>query len=193
MKIIGVMGNSGSGKGEVCKILSECDCFIIDCDKIAHEIIKKGNPAYDEIISFFGEEVLCVNMEIDRSRLGSIVFSDYEKLEVLKKITHKYILQKIDCYINENKSYKYLVLDAPLLIEANLHEKSDEVWLVHCERKINIDRIMNRDKISEEQAIKRLNSQMSFDNQKKYADFLIENNGDLATLTQQVKGRLQCI
>jgi len=194
MKIIGVTGNSGSGKSTICEIMLQNGCFIIDCDRIAHDVLKLNGSAYQETVLFFGKEILYNDSkEIDRNKLGKIVFSDAEKLRMLTEITHKYILKQIDYYIEKNKNYKIIVLDAPLLIEANLHKKSDEVWLVYANRQVSIERIMKRDKISRELAIKRLDAQMNFEEQKKYATFTIENTGDIVSLKKIIKRRIQCI
>lgn len=176
--IIGLTGGSGCGKTTVANILKELGGYIIDADKLAHKIIKKGKKAYYEIIDAFGEEILTKEKNIDRKALGGIVFSEKEKLELLNFITHKYILEEIyneiDFAKNQEK-YKYIVLDAPLLIETNLHKIVDTVWIVYADKKERIKRLIKRDNISKEIIEKRINMQTPFEKNKPFSDFIIYN------------------
>ena len=123
MKVIGLTGGTGSGKSVVSAFLKQNGAYIIDADEIAHDIIAKGKPAYEEITSYFGGAILDENRNILRKKLGSIVFTNKEKLDFLNHCTHKYITQEIDRQIAEKKYQKEhccIVLDAPLLLEAKL-------------------------------------------------------------------------
>ncbi|MDE6182368.1 MAG: dephospho-CoA kinase [Eubacteriales bacterium] len=182
--IIGLTGGSGCGKTTVANILKEIGGYIIDADKIAHNIIQKGEKAYYEIINAFGEKILTNEKNIDRKILGNIVFSEKEKLNILNSITHKYILEEIHNEINfakKQKKYKYIVLDAPLLIETNLHKIVDTVWIVYADEKERINRLIKRDNISKEMIEKRIAIQTPFEKNKPFADFIIYNkeNTDL--------------
>lgn len=176
--IIGLTGGSGCGKTTVANILKELGGYIIDADKFAHKIIKKGERAYYEIIEAFGTEILTNEKNIDRKALGNIVFSEKEKLELLNFITHKYILKEIYNEIDfakNQKKYKYIVLDAPLLIETNLHKIVDTVWIVYADREDRIKRLIKRDNVSKEIIEKRINMQTPFEKNKDFADFIIYN------------------
>lgn len=189
MIIIGLTGNTGSGKSIVAKCLQQHNMFVIDSDKIAHEIIKKGKPAYDEVIELFGAIVLDNNGEINRKKLGSIVFTDKIKLEQLTRCTHRHIVLEIKQIIKNNQSndqIKGLVIDAPLLIEAGLDKIVDEVWVVYSDSTIRAGRIMKRDNITYEQAINRMNSQMSWNELSRYADVILYNNSTIDEVVQQV-------
>ena len=191
--IIGLTGGTGCGKTTVCSILKKYDAYIIDADKIAHSIIKNGTKAYFEIINYFGKDILNSDIQIDRKKLGEIVFNNKEKLDYLNRITHKYIIEEIINNINilkEKEEYKYIVIDAPLLIETNLHKIVDTVWIVHCSLKTRIKRLKNRDNLSEEILVKRIESQTPFEQNKKFADFIILNE-DGTDLEQLIKQRLQ--
>lgn len=180
--IIGLTGGSGCGKTTVANILKELGGYIIDADKIAHEVIKKGQKAYYEIIDFFGKNILTKEKDIDRKALGSIVFSNEEKLKALNSITHKYILKEIKYQIDSMKKegvYKYIVLDAPLLIETNLHKIVDTVWVVYAEKEDRIKRLLKRDNLPREIIIKRIESQTDFEKIKPFADFIIYNKDNL--------------
>lgn len=191
--VIGLTGGTGCGKTTVCSILKTYNAYIIDADKIAHNIIKNGTKAYFEIVEYFGKDILNEENEINRKKLGEIVFSDKTKLDYLNNITHKYIVEEIIDNINilkQKPEYKYIVIDAPLLIETNLHKVVDTVWIVHCSLQTRIKRLKNRDNLSEELLMKRINNQTPFEKNKKFADFIILNEDD-TNLEQIIKQKLQ--
>lgn len=190
VRIIGLTGGIASGKTTTSNILKELGGVIIDADKIARTIVEKGRPALKEIKRVFGEEILLESGELDRKKLGKIVFRDKNLLEKLNKITHPYIIENI---INEINWYKktcngcVIILDAPLLIEQNLIYLVDEVWLVLVPENIQIDRLLERESISIEDAKRRIDAQMSIEDKKKYADKIIDNSGNLSYLKAQVE------
>ncbi|MCI8804667.1 MAG: dephospho-CoA kinase [Clostridiales bacterium] len=183
MKIIGLTGKSGSGKSSVCSILSEHGGYIIDSDKIAHKNMRKGSVAYNAIKDAFGDEILFDSGEIDRKKLGKKVFSDPEKLKILNEISLKHILEKISEEIDDISKktdiYKFIVIDAPLLIETGLNYISDEVWVILADENILLDRIIKRDKIDFEYAKNRLKNQRPQKELTAFADVVIEN-GDIS-------------
>lgn len=180
MKIIGLTGSSGSGKSAVSRIFEKNGGYVIDADRIAHENIKKGNPAYNELKLSFGNDILFSNEEIDRKKLGELVFSDKEKLKLLNEISFKYIFEKIsekmDYIIKNPGDYRFIVIDAPLLIETGLNSISSEVWLICADEKIRLERIIKRDNIDISYAAKRLNNQTPQKELIPFADIIIENN-----------------
>lgn len=188
--IIGLTGSTGSGKTTISNIFKSLNSYIINADYIAHYIIKKGEKAYFEIIENFGDEILKNNGEIDRKKLGQIVFNDNDKIIILNNITHKYIIKEIEDkikYAIDKNTFKYIVLDAPLLIETNLHKMVDKVWIVTASEKTRLERLKKRDKISEDILIKRIKSQTSFEKNKHFADFIIfnEENTNLEKIIKQ--------
>ncbi|OPJ55513.1 dephospho-CoA kinase [Alkalithermobacter paradoxus] len=188
MKIIGLTGSIGSGKSTVSDILIKKGFKIVDADKISRKILDKNSVAFIEVVEHFGEEILQDDGNIDRKKLGSIVFSDDEKLKKLNSITHPKIEQNIKSEIEnyKNKGVDIVFLDAPLLIEANLTGMVDLVLLIICSYEVQIQRIINRDNITKEEAIKRINSQMSVEDKKKYADYIIDNSYTLDKLNSDV-------
>lgn len=182
MKIIGITGGSGTGKSTVAKYLAEMGGYVIDADKIARLVIKKDESAYNETVEHFGSEILSVDGEIDRKKLGNIVFNDQNSLETLNAITHKYILNYINkeiSRITENPdTFQFIVIDAPLLIQTGLNMICDSVWVVDSDYGVRVQRVMNRDNISENDTKARFSSQMDFEEARLYADVVIKNNFD---------------
>lgn len=190
MKIIGLTGGTGSGKGFVSELLKKRHAFVMDTDKTAHEIILKGRPAYDELVDYFGTGILGEDGEIVRRRLGDIVFSDREKLAVLNACTHKYIKMEIMKTIEEisqqTDKYTAIVLDAPMLAEAGLTDICDDIWVVYADSEVRVRRIMERDAITEEQARNRIASQRSWEEYKELGAVIIDNSSDEENLENQL-------
>jgi len=177
--VIGVTGNIGSGKTTVSRILEKYGAYVINADKIAKEVLLKGGPGYKDTLEFFGEGILQENGEIDRKKLGDIVFSDKEKLIVLNGTTHKHVLRKIDEEINkirQEKSHRIVCLDVPLLFESGLDEVCDVTWVVDAAEEVKLRRVMERDKMDLEAARARLKSQTPSDVIRQKADRVIDND-----------------
>ncbi len=190
MKIIGLTGGTGSGKSVVCTYLKENGAYVIDADQIAHDIIKKGMPAYEEIVNYFGESILDENRNILRKKLGSIVFVNEEKRGFLNRCTHKYIIQEIDRQIEQERQKAestVIVLDAPLLIEANLQSRCDEVWVVFAQEEVRAKRVMQRDSITYQEAKNRIGCQKNWEAYEQYADLILDNSKDLQHLKKQLE------
>lgn len=186
MKIIGITGGTGSGKGYISKYLQSLGAYHLDADAVGHEIIKKGQLAFDEIVDYFGTVILGDDGEIVRKSLGTIVFSDAEKLKILNQCTHKYIQQYI---INEiasikrgDKQYPVFLIDAPLLLEGGLVDLCDAIFVVFAPEEIRLERIMKRDDITLEIAKNRIASQKSWSEYEALATDIIQNLGDEALL-----------
>ncbi|HHY24805.1 MAG TPA: dephospho-CoA kinase [Clostridiaceae bacterium] len=188
MKVIGVTGGIGSGKSTIAKILCDLGASIIDADKIAREITVKGQLIMEEIVGYFGTSVLDEEGELDRKKLSEIVFADSKKLEVLNCITHKYIADKIKDELNklEEAKAKIVVLDAPLPVENGFLDVVDESWVVVANRDIRIKRIMERSKISSEEALARIKMQKSDEEYLKIADEVINNDGSVEELEKSI-------
>lgn len=186
MKVIGLTGNSGCGKGAVASVMAEQGALILDCDKIAHENMMSWGAAYSDTVSAFGKDILKADGEIDRKALGSVVFNDRDKLELLNTVTHKYITEEVKRKIGLNKDKKCIVIDAPLLIESGLDKICDSIWAVYAPVETRIKRVMSRDNIDRESVILRFKNQMKFEDIAKIADVVINNDGDLEELREKV-------
>ncbi len=189
MKVIGLTGGTGSGKSVVSKSLQAAGSIIVDADKIAHDIILKGEPAYQEIIEYYGTGILDAEGNIIRKKLGEIVFNDKEKLAFLNQCTHKYISAEVKRQIAAAKdegTATAIIVDAPLLLEAGLETVCDLVWVVYAEPEVRARRVMARDGITYELAKARIANQKSWEEYQTAADTVIDNSRDLAHLEGQL-------
>ena len=176
MKIIGVTGATGAGKSVLCAELKKRGAEIIDADKIARENSLRGGAAFDEIVAAFGHEILDASGEINRKALAAIVFADKERLELLNKITHKYVYAEIEKRLSECKAGT-AVLDVPLLFEKGSPLKCDFTVAVTAKPEIREKRIMERDKICREAARARMKNQMPDKEYSEKADVTVDNSG----------------
>ncbi|MCL2708239.1 MAG: dephospho-CoA kinase [Defluviitaleaceae bacterium] len=188
--VIGLTGGSGCGKTLVSKMLGGFGGYVIDADDLSHRAILNGEPAYGEIVAQFGDEILNAQGEIDRKKLGEIVFKDKVKLRLIEGIIHPKVLDETKRAIKTAETegvYGFAVIDAPMLVEAGAHIFCQSVWMVVAERESRIERIVLRDKISREAAVERILSKnddgasLSF-----YIDTFINNDADKTKLLEKV-------
>lgn len=190
VRIIGLTGGIASGKTTISNILKELGAIIIDADKIARKVVEKSSPALKDIEENFGRDVLFKNGKLDRKKLGNIVFNDTGSLKKLNEIIHPYIVEKIIDEINHYKetyNNRVIILDAALLIELNLMDLVEEVWLIVVPEEMQLGRLVERDNISANQAQKRIDAQIPLEDKKKYADLIIDNSKDLTYLQAQIE------
>ena len=190
VRVIGLTGGIASGKTTISNILKELGAIIIDADKIARKVVEKSSPALKDIEENFGRDVLFKNGRLDRKKLGNIVFNDTGSLKKLNEIIHPYIVEKIIDEINHyKKTYnnRVIILDAALLIELNLTDLVEEVWLIVVPEEMQLGRLVERDNISADQAQKRIDAQIPLEDKKKYADLIIDNSKDLTYLQAQIE------
>jgi dephospho-CoA kinase len=159
--VIGLTGGSGTGKSTVANALKRCGATVIDCDGIAHQNMKRGGVAYDEIVTEFGEEILLPTGEIDRKALGNIVFNDTDSLARLNKITHKHIIDSVKESIARGEGI--VVIDAPLLRQVGLDKLCDKVWITEAPYETRLERIIERDGVTRQAAQARLKNQAELD------------------------------
>jgi dephospho-CoA kinase len=189
MIVIGLTGGMGTGKSEVSRILRELGAVVVDADKIGHEAYMPHTEAWQDVVNVFGREVLKPSGEIDRKRLGTIVFNDPSGLKKLNAIMHPRMYRMLEERIRElrEQGVKAAVLEAAVLIEANWTPLVNQVWVVTSIEDEVVKRIQRRDDLSEEAIRTRLHSQLSEAQRSKYADVIIENTGDLAALRSKVE------
>lgn len=189
MKVIGLTGGIASGKSTVSNYLRELGAVILDADVIAREVVKPGEIAWQEIVQYFGSEILTPERELDRIKLGQIVFNNPEARRKLNQITHPRVKEEISkrlSFMAVQSPDAIAVVDAPLLIEAGLTNMVDEVWLVMVDEKTQVLRLIIRDKCTEEEACRRIASQMPLKEKLERADKVIDNNGTIENTLRQV-------
>ena len=180
MQIIGLTGGISSGKSTVLKTLKSLGAMVIEVDKTAHNVMEPGQPAWKEIVEYFGESILKGDRRIDRGVLGAIVFNQPEYLKKLNQITHPRVKENLQARLNEiqeMKTHEVIVLEVPLLYESGMDKMCDRVWVVWVDHETQISRLMDRDGISRVEAEKRIASQMNLDEKAKRADLIIDNTG----------------
>ena len=184
MKIIGITGNSGSGKSTISKLISKnYEAKIIDADKIAKEMTKNNGEYLQAIRQAFGNDVI-KNNELDRKKLADIVFLNRAEKEKLDGLTFEYVVEEIkkELEANQNLDYQYIILDVPLLFESKLDKLCDYTIGVIAPKTEKIKRICKRDKLSKEKALQRLNSQPNDEFFTKNCNTVINNENKEETI-----------
>lgn len=189
MEIIGLTGGIASGKSTASTILRTFGATIIDADCLARKVVEKDQLALVELTTTFGKEILKNNGELNRKRLGEIVFSDKEKLKILNRILHPKInALAISLFEYERRMGKdKIIYDSPLLVEENLIDMVDKVWLIYLDKKSQLKRLMERNNFSKEEALSRINSQMPMVDKLKFADIIIDNGGSIGDLEKKLR------
>lgn len=188
MKVIGVTGGIGSGKSTVVRILAELGASVVDADKVGHELYQPGAPVWHEVVAAFGQDILKPNGEIDRAKLGAIVFNDPEALRRLNAIMHPKIFERCRQIFSDwlKDGVQVAVLEAAVLLEAGWTPLVDEIWVTVASEAVVIERLKQAKGFSPEASRARLRSQLPVEQKIKAAQVVIHNNGDLSELRQQV-------
>ena len=187
MLVLGLTGNIGCGNSSVSTIFMENNIKVVDADIVARQIFDDKN-LLNEVFSTFGESIKNQDGSLNRRALGNIVFNDDEKLILLNNLTHPKIKQKILSKVEEykNQGEKIVVIDAALLIEDDYIPYIQKLILITCRKEIQINRIIARDNCTKEEAISRINSQMSQEEKVKFADYIIDNSNSFEELQKKV-------
>ena len=179
-KLIGLTGKTGSGKSIATKIFGELGVFCVDCDKIAHEVLF-DRVVKEELVKNFSDAILDCDGNINRKALGEIVFADSEKLTILNGIVHSEILKR--CFdLCENSGSEICLIDGSELESSGADKKCDIMVVITADDDMRLRRIMERDGIDRESALKRMNSQKDYSKEA----VVIENNGDEASLREKI-------
>ncbi|HDK7511509.1 TPA: dephospho-CoA kinase [Staphylococcus aureus] len=191
-KVIGLTGGIASGKSTVSELLSVFGFKVVDADKAAREAVKKGSKGLAQVREVFGDEAIDENGEMNRRYMGDLVFNHPEKRLELNAIIHPIVRD-----IMEEEKQEYLkqgynvIMDIPLLFENELENTVDEVWVVYTSESIQMDRLMQRNNLSLEDAKARVYSQISIDKKSRMADHVIDNLGDNLELKQNLERLLE--
>ena len=189
MKVIGLTGGIGSGKSTVSQFLAELGAVIIDADKVGHEAFKPDTKLWREVVAAFGKQILTPNGDIDRKKLGEIVFGNSESLSRLNQIMHPRIYDMVKAQIKDyrRQGMGVVVLEAPLLVEAGWASLVDEVWVTVASEPTVLSRIKERTGLSEPEALARIQSQLSSAERVRHADVVINTDCDLDELRARVE------
>lgn len=184
--IVGLTGNIGTGKSTVARMLADLGATVIDADKVAHEVMRAGTSAHAAVVEKFGPGVLTPAGEIDRKRLGALVFADSMALARLEAIVHPATIREIQRRI-ENTTAGVVVVEAIKLIEAGMADAYDSVWVTICQREQQIQRIVNERGLSWAEAEQRVRAQPPQEEKIARADVVIDNSRSLS----QTRGQVQ--
>ena len=183
---VGLTGGIGSGKSEVSARLSGHGAVVIDADRIAREVVEPGTPGLAAVVAEFGEDVLLPSGELDRPKVGSIVFADADRLAALNAIVHPLVGERMQELMDAAPADAVVVYDVPLLVENGLRGEYDAVVVVDAPEQAQLDRLTSRRGMTEADARARMANQASRAERRAVADHLIDNSGDLEKLYAQV-------
>jgi len=186
----GLTGGIASGKSTVARFLEALGAKVLDADRIGHELLQPSSPIHDQVILHFGQEILKPGGEIDRGRLGSIVFADPQKLSELTSITHPSLIARIEERAKEWRSRDpraVIVVDAALIYEAGLADRFAGVVVAWCTPEQQIQRLLAKTGVSREEALRRVAAQIPPEEKRRRADYVIDCSGSLEETRAQVE------
>jgi len=195
VKLVGLTGGIASGKSTVAKILEGLGAAIIDADVLSREVVEPDQDAWKDIVASFGAEIVQADRTLDRTKLRTIIFDNPEARKKLESIIHPRVRALAEKRISERAAagYAVIVYEVPLLFEGNLHEWLRPVILVACDVGTQRSRLQKRDRLQAAEAQKHIDAQMSLEQKRRLADYVIENNGSLEDLERQVRAVLEKI
>ena len=190
MKVIGLTGGIGSGKSTVARFLAELGAVIIDADKVGHEALTPGSEAHQQVVAAFGGEIIAADGNIDRARLGRIVFDNPEALAKLNRIMHPPMYNIVEAQLEEyrRQGVEVVAIDAPLLLEAGWDSLVDEIWVTVAAESTVLRRIKERAGLSEQEIMARISSQLPAKERTKHASKTIDTDCSLDQLKAKVRG-----
>ena len=180
MIVAGLTGGIASGKSTVSAFFEAAGAVIVDADKIAREVVQKGKSAWKDIVAAFGESVLLPDGEIDRAYLGHIIFNHPDQKEILNQIVHPEVFLETAARLKQIESTIFdavVILDVPLLIESGMDKDLQEIIVVYVPENVQLQRLMKRDRLTEEQSLARIHAQMPIEEKKRRASLVIDNSG----------------
>ena len=185
---VGLTGSIGVGKSFVASVFEELGCHVLDADQTAREVVMPGTPGLKALTEAFGGEMLNTDGTLDRKRLGARIFTDRGERERLNHILHPFIIARQDEIMRDWEAEDpngVGIIDAALMIESGGYRRFDKLIVVHCRPEVQLERLMLRDKLSRDEALRRVNSQMPQEEKQKFADYLIDtSDGFELTRTQ---------
>lgn len=196
---VGLTGSIAVGKSFVCECLRDLGAHVLDADTTAREVVARGMPGLRAIADAFGDDVIREDGELDREKMASIVFADNEKRAVLNAIVHPLVFEAQAAWLGsiaDMEPDSIAVIDAALMIESGNYRNFEKIIVVWCEPEIQLRRLMERNTLTQEAALRRISAQMPQDEKKRYADYLIDTSGGFDStrrLTAEVFGQLRLL
>ncbi|MGX4686123.1 dephospho-CoA kinase [Vagococcus sp. JNUCC 83] len=191
--LLGLTGGIASGKSTISDYFKAKNIPVIDADLVAREVVEPGTKGLEQIVQDFGQSILLADGTLNRKKLGSMIFEDSKKRERLNAILSGAIRQNILDKISELKKLQrpLIVLDIPLLYEGGYQELVNSVMVCYVPKEIQLSRLMKRDKLTKQEAMKRIDSQMTLEEKNKLADVVIDNSGRIDDTLKQVQTWLE--
>lgn len=188
-RVIGLTGGIGTGKSTISQYLAGLGAVVIDADEVGHEVFQPGTEGWNDVVATFGKGILTTTGEIDRKKLGTLVFSNPEALSKLNRIVHPRAYDLVKSRLEEcrRQGVKVVVVEVILLIEAKWTDLADEVWVVVASEDNVVKRLKQQRGMSEKEILARIRSQLSTEERVKHADVVINNNGDIDEMKAKVK------
>lgn len=186
----GLTGGIATGKSFILSVLRELGCEVTDADRVAHEVMEPGRPAFDEIVAHFGPGVIGADGRLDRARIGEIVFADPAERERLNSIVHPRVYEAQSVWfaeIEKRNPDAIAVVDAALMIETGSFRRFDKLIVAWCRPELQLQRLMERNSLTEEQARARIGAQMPSSEKLKYADYAIDTSNGFEDTRRQVE------
>lgn len=188
---IGLTGSIAVGKSYVCEVLRELGVFVLDADQTARKVVEPNTVGWQKIVDNFGKEALQSDNTLDRVKLSSIIFSDEAKRQLMNSIVHPLVFEAQNDWLVEREIENpngIAVIDAALMIESGGYKRFEKLIVVWCKPEIQLERLMLRNNLSHDEALKRINAQMPQEEKKRFADYLIDtSDGFDATKLQTIE------
>ena len=184
--LIGLTGNIATGKSTVARMLADLGATVVDADKVAHEVMRAGTLVHAAVVETFGPEIVGPDGEIDRARLGAVVFADPEALARLERIVHPAVIEEVDRRIAEAPT-EVVAVEAIKLIESGMADRYDSLWVTTCPSELQVQRLMSDRGLSREEAELRVRAQPPQEEKVARADVVIDTSGTLDQTRAQVE------
>ena len=190
MILVGLTGGIATGKSTVAQMFKRCGAVVIDADQLARDVVRPGKPAWRDIVSLFGKNVLNSNGSINRQALGAIVFGDRRKLRRLERIIHPRVAReqrRLTRHIAERTPRAVVVYEVPLLFESGAHKRVDKIIVVTADRGTQIARLKRRNGLSRQEALRRIDNQMALARKVSRADAVLDGTDNKAAVRKEVR------
>jgi len=185
---VGLTGSIAVGKSFVLDVFRELGCHVLDADKTARDVVEPGTAGLAKIVEVFGSGILRPNGDLDRAKLGSIVFADEEKRQLLNSIVHPLVIEAQDKWLREWERQDpdgVAIVDAALMIESGGYKRFDKLIVVWCQPAVQLERLITRDNLSTDEAFRRVAAQLPQEEKKKFGDYLIDTSGGFDSARRQ--------